>query len=153
MKKRIKFIFYFTVLIGLSASAQSKKTIQVEHPDYSQNPEWIKMIDNPNTNYYEAVKAFDTYWKNRIKPEGEDDFINENASRKEERERKRQKKELAKMTPPERNEYNILKYQCKRYENWVHEVKPFVQEDGRILTQQERIEMWNKQQTEIKNQK
>lgn len=149
----MKFILYFVLLLSLSATAQDKKETAVVHPDYSKSPEWIKMIDNPNANYYEAIKAFDTYWKGRIKPEGEDDIINENASRKEERERKRQQKELSKMTPAERNEYDVLKYQYKRYENWIHEVKPYVQEDGSILTQQQRIEMWNKQQAEIKNQK
>lgn len=135
-------------LFFFSAQSQTAYT----DAEYRQSPLWIKMIDNPGANYYEAIKAHELYWQNRPKPM-EEEINDKKEDRKEERTREQAKKQLAKMTPAERNEFDRLNYQNKRFEAWIHEVKPFVQEDGRILTQEERTAIWNKQQEEIKKQK
>jgi hypothetical protein len=83
----------------------------------------------------------------------EADEINEQLTRKEERAKERAERKLSKLNAAKRQEYDQLKYQCKRFENWRQEVLPFVQEDGRILTQEERIAIWKQQQEEIKQQK
>lgn len=119
---------------------------------------WIQMIDNPNTNYYVAIKAYDTYWQDKEKPEEEEDMINEESSSKEaskekKKEEKEREKKLQKMSPEQRRQLDELKYQCKRFENWKREVFPFVQEDGRILTMEERLDIWKKQQEELNQQK
>lgn len=132
--------------------AQEKTAQHQDDKDYIKNPEWIKMIDNPSVNYYDALNAYESYWKVRIKPEREEELINEYATRKEKREHRRNEKQLAKMTPAERAIYDNIVYQCKRFETWQREVQPYVQNDGRILSQQERVDIWNKQQEEIKNQ-
>ena len=31
-------------------------------------PYWIAMMNDSTVNYYDAVNAFDIYWKNRVKP-------------------------------------------------------------------------------------
>ena len=45
------------------------------------------MIDNPSTNYYEAIKAYDSYWENHVKPlngeEEEEGFMNESQNERE----------------------------------------------------------------------
>jgi len=109
------------------------------------------MIDQPETNYYDAIAVFDAYWKDKLKPEGEDERGKE--SKEEEKERRVFEKQYKKMSPAEREQYNLIKYHYKRFETWEREVKPFVQEDGRVLTQEERIDMWHKQQQEIQQQK
>jgi hypothetical protein len=67
--------------------------------------------------------------------------------------RKEQKREKDKVFTPEeikaREEYEQMKYHVKRFERWKKDVLPFVQEDGRILTDEERMEIWKKQQEEI----
>lgn len=144
---RISILILFCFL-----SITLKAQIEYKESDYKSTPVWIKMMDDENVNFNQAVLAYETYWKDKIKPEGEDDVINENASRKEERDRERFQKQLKKMKPAERNEYDQLKYQCKRFEDWRHQSLLYVQENGHILNQQERIELWNKQQAEIKLQ-
>ncbi len=119
---------------------------------------WIQMIDNPNTNYYVAIKAYDTYWQDKEKPEDEEDMMNEERSSKEsskekKKEEKEREKKLQKMSPEQRRQLDELKYQCKRFENWKREVFPYVQEDGRILTMEERLDIWKKQQEELNQQK
>jgi hypothetical protein len=114
-------------------------------------PAWVSMIDNPEVNYFEAVKAFDLYWSDKQRPEEE--FEEKDATGKEEKEREKSEAMRAQMTIEQREEYNLMKYHYKRFENWAREVKPFVQEDGRILSVQERIDIWHKQQEEISRQK
>ena len=45
-----------------------------------------------------------------------------------------------------KNDDETMKYNVKRFERWMKDVKPFVQEDGRILTDEERQKIWEKQQ-------
>ena len=101
---------------------------------------WIKMIDDPNVNYYVAVKAYEDYWKTHEKPADPEDRLGDNNPSEE--------KENSK-TPATKEEkiYEAkMIYQMKRFETWMREEKPFVQEDGRILSQQERVAIWKKQQ-------
>jgi hypothetical protein len=35
---------------------------------YQKFPYWIEMMNDTATNYFEAVKAFDLFWKSRILP-------------------------------------------------------------------------------------
>ena len=123
---------------------------QHSQPLSSPAPAWVMMIDNPTTNYYTAEKAYSDYWKTHTKPAQEDDEIGEPANRRERRERERVEKRMAKMTTAQRQEFDYIKYQSKRFENWMHEVKPWVQEDGRVLSHAEQVMIWQQQQEEIK---
>lgn len=52
------------LLIGsVSAPAQNQKVITPV--DYANYPHWIKMMQDPNGNFFETQKAFYTYWQNR----------------------------------------------------------------------------------------
>jgi hypothetical protein len=119
--------------------------------DFKENPTWIGMMEDPNVNYYEAVKTFNSYWKGKIKPIEEMDIKDMEALTSEEKEIR--KTYFQNLTVKERAEFDLLQYHYKRFKQWKKEILPFVQEDGRILTINERIEIWNKQQLEIKNQK
>jgi hypothetical protein len=111
-------------------------------------PAWVKMIDDPNTNYYAAIREFESFWKGRELPIEEEEVLNEEMTGREKREHKKEVRKLGKMSPSERQEYDYLVYQYKRFINWKREVFPFVQEDGRILTEQERNAIWEQQQKE-----
>ncbi len=157
---------FLLIVLTIFLFSFSLPTLQAQNSDnkftgaYSDNPLWIKMMDDPKTNYYEAVKAYEEYWKNHIKPAGEEEEMaeGEKSAGERKRESKRDEKKGAKiiLTTEElkiKNEEETMKYQVKRFEQWMREVKPFVQEDGRILSDQERMDIWNKQQEEIRNQK
>ena len=142
-----------------------RSNAQTNATNYKNNPEWIKMIDNPNTNYFEAIKAYETYWSFHEKPENEEEEFENNAKllssekmnekeQKELEERKREKDEqVARDSNRELTDKELLKleekremtYQCKRFENWIREVKPYVHSDGRILSKEERMEIYYKQ--------
>ena len=146
-------VFVICLLICSGLRAQS------DIPDYKNNPVWIKMMDDPYVNYYEAIKAFEMYWQGREKPADEEEEMAEGKDnfKEMEREIKKEKKKDSKivLTDEElkkKNDEQEMRYQLKRFKQWKREVKPFVQEDGHILSDEERMEIWKKQQQEIQNQ-
>ncbi|MBL0102873.1 MAG: hypothetical protein IPP51_03415 [Bacteroidetes bacterium] len=113
------------------------------------------MMNDPNVNYYEAVEAFNTYFKSHELPgeEEEEELMGSTpeARAEFEKEMKRENKKIR--TDKQRAELverEQMTYQVKRFRNWMHEVLPFVQENGHILTMEERAEIWRKQQAEKK---
>jgi hypothetical protein len=54
------------------------------------------------------------------------------------------------MTPAERREFDRLKYHYKRFKQWKLAVFTYVQEDGRILSDEERLRIWQDQQNSNK---
>ncbi|MCX6291269.1 MAG: hypothetical protein NT126_05845 [Bacteroidetes bacterium] len=149
MKKSIRSLFLISCLFlfSISHAQQVKKISPKKNP---QKPAWIKMIDDPAANYFEAVKAYDAYWKHHVKPVDEEELMGEGKEAVSENEREKDKEK--KLSPAEKNEQDLLRYQCKRFENWQREVFPFVQPDGRILSQDERNKIWNDQQEQLKKQ-
>ena len=100
------------------------------------------MMDDPNVNYYEAIKIYNDYWKTHPKPDDPEDRLSQPLDNQDSETDKPQ------LSKEEKKFEAEMIYQTKRFENWMREEKPFVQEDGRILTQQERIAIWKKQQEE-----
>ena len=107
-------------------------------------PSWVAMIDNPNVNYFEAVKTFNDYWKGKIKPIEEMDIKDMEALTAEEKATR--KNYFENLTPSQRAEFDILQYHYKRFKQWKKEILALVQEDGRILSLEERMAIWEKQQ-------
>ena len=75
---------------------------------------------------------------------------NEREQERAEKKEKKIGKRLSKDELKAMEEKNYMILQIKRFENWKREVAPFVQEDGRILSLEERAEIWNKQQSKEK---
>ena len=153
MKTFVKTYFFLLIsILVLSFKANAQSTAD-SIPDYGKLPLWIKMIDNPQANYYETIKAFDTYFMYHKKPKDEADSQADAKDKDNATENDDSDKEYIKsLSIEELNNYAVLKYQVKRYENWKREAKTFVQEDGHILTNEERAAIWQKQQEEIKKQ-
>ena len=148
-----KIILLFICVFFMKIINAQAQTTKYSAEDYKNKPLWIDMMEDTTANYYEAVKAFDIYWVGRLKPMEEEDIISEIMSKKEEREREKNERKIEKLKPAQRAEFDRMKYETKRFENWKREVFPFVQESGQILTPYERQEIWKKQQIEIENQK
>lgn len=121
----------------------STKLISQPHSDreYERKPLWIEMIKKPNVNYFEAKKAFDLFWKNKPLPTEEDEIIGERNGTGEKR--KSFLKELFK-SKKERQEEESQKYafEYKKFKHWEKLSLPYVQTDGHILTQDEKLKLW-----------
>jgi hypothetical protein len=109
----------FALLTG-SVNAQTGA-----NKNYAQYPYWIKMMDDTNTNYFEAVLAFDTYWKDKEKPQAENERFEEAGMQDTVTKRK---------NIPYAFEFNKFKY-------WQIQVEPYVQNDGSILYPTQRLLM------------
>ena len=131
------------IILGTFASAQETKTKKDSTPP---PPSWITMMDDPDVNYYEAVKAFNEYWKNKEKPIEEGELF-EAVENKEKEAELKQRKEKSKDEDPAKK----YAFEYKRFLWWMKEIEPFVQSDGRILSMDERISQW-KQSKELKKQ-
>ena len=98
----------------------------------NETPEWIKMMNDPNINYFKAIETFDNYWKNREKPTEEKEIFKEKKS---------------KVKEYKNNETLRYAFEYKKFLKWEKQVLPYVKEDGRILTQKERLEIWEKEKS------
>lgn len=93
-------------------------------------PEWIKMMDDPNVNYFEAVSAFNDYWKNKEKPVGEEEiFAAKNSKIRENKEK----------------EAMLYSFEYKKFLLWQKKNLAYVKSDGTLLTQDEKLEIWEKE--------
>lgn len=123
---------------------------------YSKDPLWIRMMDDPQANYYETIKAFRLYWKDRVLPkepfetdemeafEREVGLIKEGESEKEKVREEKQK--LKKQKP---NEINYAA-EVRAFKGWLQAVKPWLREDGSIISAEEQQAIINKQNQEMK---
>jgi len=107
--------------------------------NYNKHPYWIDMMNDPNVNYFEAVKAYNEFWSTRKKPDEENDVIGQTKSPKE--------KHHFFKTREQREEEEAQKYSLdvKKFEHWEFIVKPYVQDDGRILSPDEQLQLWQQQ--------
>ena len=125
-----KKLFFLTIMVFCSITLQAQT---------DNDPVWYKMMHDPNVNYYAAVKSYQDFWKDKKMPPN-----------KEQRQTEEYKAFFAKMTPAERQAYERLFWLNKEFKNWTIEQEPWVQPDGRILTQDERNAIINKQQAELR---
>lgn len=136
------------ILLAISmAWAQEKR--------YAKEPLWIEMIDNPTTNYNQAMLAYKTYWQHHTKPMEEENEMHaislktNEKSATEKREHERAQNSFEKMTKRDKKRFakeqewrQQMVYECKRFEEWKRDVAPWVQEDGSILTVNQRQEIY-----------
>ena len=114
---KILLIFLFLLVIQIT-NAQNK------------TPQWIKMMEDPNVNYHEAVKNFDNYWKEKEKPIEEKEIFN-------------MKKNVVKDNKSKITIQYAFEY--KKFQLWRRKMLPFVQENGHILNKSERLKLWEKE--------
>ena len=147
------------IIAAVFLTASITQTLYAQNTSPMEIPKWVTMMEDPNVNFYEAVKEYENYWSTREKPKKEAEIFDalngkgrETGKTLEELEAERLAKLGPKLEGKELEELEYLKYQSKRFDKWMLEVKPWVQADGHILTYEERQEIWNKQQEEIRQQ-
>ncbi len=134
---KMKYTLLLFVLLAAMSSAKAQSKAIYSDKEYSQKPLWIAMMDNPKTNFFEVEKAFNLYWSKHEKPEGEHEEIGERAEREKIPSKRRQRKISAE---------NELRFAVKKYEVWNDQTRPYVQPDGRILSTEERLQIFKSQQ-------
>ena len=123
-------------LAAIDAQAQTTSKDKAHHL-----PLWIQVIDDTAANYYVAVKDYEEFWKGKDKPEDEEVVMSQGTEKAKEHIKRLSKREMN-----EERQMDYYRYQCKRFENWMRINKPYVQADGRILTTDERLKLWQDQQ-------
>ena len=113
-----------TLFIIAGSSGAYSQSAPKKELNYSKHPYWIAMIDDTTANYFETIKAYDAFWKNREKPKEKSSWL----------------KRLF-QNDVEKNE-TMYTYQCKRYEHWKMVQEPYVQPDGSILYPYQRLQLW-----------
>ena len=129
----MKYFLFSTLLffsVNLFANNKDKT--------YQKFPYWIQMMEDPKCNYFEAIKAFDLFWENRKRPLEEKEVLGKIAEESI-TDDKALSRRLKKLPAESRN----LTFQYKKFVHWAEMIKPYVQEDGSILTEQE-IQQINK---------
>jgi hypothetical protein len=117
------FLLFGFLTTGMLAAAQNK---DIRSANFSKMPYWIEMIKNPNVNYYDAVNAYEEFWKGKKNP------LNEALAGQD-----TQASNLPRQTGLDKKERILyLKYfsECKKFESWKNAVKLNVQPDGRIVS-------------------
>jgi hypothetical protein len=128
-------LLMFSSIVGFGQRSNNGKAIIP--------PDWVRAIDDPNANYFKAIKAYHDFWKTHEKPADEEALMAKSLEQT-----KAQAKTLSKREVKQQREQDYYRYQCKRFENWVRENKPYVQDDGRILSADERLKLWEQTKKE-----
>lgn len=143
----------FLLLLAMVPSIASgqKSAPKYDADKFRKEPVWIAMMNDPQANFFETVEAFRTFWKDYKLPgepmelEGNDRFEKEigleEAGEKEEKEKKRVRKS---------KEFGDFSFQVKQFKGWYTDAQPWVQEDGHVMTLEERQQIIDAQQKELK---
>jgi hypothetical protein len=97
-------------------------------------PQWVKMMDDPQVNYFTAKKEFENFWKNKERPTEEKETFGNFQTKKE------TKVKAAKTADAQK-----YSFEYKKFLNWQREIAPYVQPDGHILSVEERIKIWEQE--------
>lgn len=120
--------------------------IQVKSQTYSKrycrkHPVWIDMIKKPDVNYFEAIRAYDLFWEKHPKPKEEYDILGQEKGQDENKDT-RDAGERTRESRKEKEMYRKYGLEVKKFEHWKRQVLPYVQSDGRILSKEEQLKLW-----------
>jgi hypothetical protein len=151
MKMKLLLVIAGAMMLTITTVAQTV----YKRSDYKKHPVWIQMMNDTTANYFETVKAFREFFKDRVLPkepfelEGSDAFEREVGLEKEGKtgeSEKEKKREKAKINPAEQD-YSA---EVRAFKGWFYSVKPNVRSDGRIIGPAERQSIIDRQQKELK---
>jgi PKD repeat protein/photosystem II stability/assembly factor-like uncharacterized protein len=64
-RNAIKMVTVILFLLGIAGKTIAQITTPASSADSAHYPYWIRMMQDPNANYYAAVSAFNKYWQDR----------------------------------------------------------------------------------------
>jgi hypothetical protein len=126
--------FLYLILFSFSTTrvfAQNANIIK----EYATKPVWIAMMNDTNANYHEAILAYETYWINNTKPNGESDMDVTKTTKN--------KKRFSKQEIKEARQEAEMRMQIKKFDWWKNKMEPFVKDDGSIMTPSQRLKIYS----------
>jgi hypothetical protein len=144
------FIAIFLLFVTFSHAQNKSRNLKSE-----RKPDWILMMDDPNANFFETVKAFRKYYKERPLPkepnevEGEDDFEKQ-VGLEEASGKKKSKRELEREARKAGPNDIIYSAEVRAFRGWFYSVQPWVRTDGSIISREEQQIIIDRQHEELK---
>ncbi len=156
-KTKLSIVLSIFCLLALNAAISNAQVTTTTKLDYKNNPVWISMMNDPNANYYETVKAFKEFFTDRFLPEepwdraqeGGDPFEKEVGLEEEDGSGKKSANELKRESYKQNpNEPNYAE-EVRAFKGWFYSTKPWVQSDGSILSPAQQQLIIEKQKNEL----
>ncbi len=144
----MKKIIYWMILLMPVITVEAQSKSGYERVNYTESPVWIAMMEEEGVIFNEVVNAFESFWQGKEVPESLEELMSE--GKLTEIQAKEKRSERGQWTQEQRNDFQEMIYQVKRYKDWKRSNLPFLLPDGRIMTQQEKTDLWNKQQNDLK---
>lgn len=147
-----KLRLFVVILLFFTALSQAQNTPR--KVSYKKEPVWIQMMNDPKANFFETVKAFRTYYKERALPkepnevEGEDDFEKQ-VGLEEENGKKKSKREIEREARKANPNDIIYTDQVRAFRSWFYSVQPWVRADGSIISKEEQQVIIDNQHEEL----
>ncbi|MCX6198731.1 MAG: hypothetical protein NTY88_05860 [Bacteroidetes bacterium] len=151
--RKIILVFVF-MLTAFTAFPQAKNHFSKK--EMKKSPVWIAMIKDEHVNYFEALKAFELYFTTHKFPVMEEEEMARNEKLKErilKSEAKYKKKKRKEMIEPnalekDKHEQTKLAFEVKRFNHWEMQTRPFVKEDGTVMSAEEQMKVWKESKGE-----
>ena len=146
----VRSLFLLPILSSVAQTAQQPypPIDTSNYAVYRIQPVWKDMINDTSANFFEVQKAFELFWNGKELPLEEDDIIGEKGRLKNSFVNKLfNSRELK-----EQQLRESLAFDYKRYRRWLIKTEPYVKEDGSIMTPTERIQLWENQINELKEE-
>jgi hypothetical protein len=149
-------VFLIFLCSNCALRAQNIKT-NYSNREMRRQPLWISLMKDSTTNYYETIRAFREFWKDRVLPkepfdEGFDQFEREVGLITEQETEKEREREERNASAKKRAESNFYAADVRAFKGWLQDIKPWVRADGSILTLSEREAIVQKQIEEQREQ-
>jgi hypothetical protein len=151
--KKLCFLLISALFLFGHVSGQTK-TKRYNPKKFSKEPVWIVMMNDPQSNYFQTIKAFRDYYQNRVLPK--EPFENEEMESFEkevglisdkETEKKRERRLEGKKQRKNEQDYSA---EVRAFKGWMQTVKPWVRADGSIVSAEEQQSILDKQSQELK---
>lgn len=146
----LKVSVFLILILPASLFGQTKFTKR----QMKKQPVWIQMIKNEQANYFDALKAFELYFTAHPFPVIEEEEMGKNENLKERieksearfKKRHRKVKQDPGTLQQEKHEEAKLAFEVKRFNRWEMKTRPYVKNDGSIMSAEERMAIWKSQQ-------
>ncbi|MNU57080.1 hypothetical protein D3C71_461900 [compost metagenome] len=161
-KQQMGIVLVFLLFSWTNFTCLAQGTVKKYNPrEFRKKPIWIEMMNDPNANYYQTIEAFRVFWKDRILPEEPfenhetDTFerevgLEQNEESEEERKREHDRKERKRKRKGKPDETMLYAAQVRAFKGWMKAVKPWVREDGSIVSPEEQQKIIDAQSKELK---
>jgi hypothetical protein len=121
-------------------------------------PKWVTMMNDPKSNYYETIEEFRKFWEGKALPE--EPFENKEMDvferevglihdSKDHKEREQIERKARAAQGDSKTQQRSYAAEVRAFKGWLQHVKPWVLENGSIVTLEEQQQIIDKQQLEL----